>query len=85
VKNDLKPPSNGDLKNAGHNIQALHHNLISCCASVYNYQHATGLKANLLRFMTEYAKETRYYNLDSLSGKHSINEPIAAWYGLLKS
>jgi hypothetical protein len=82
VKHMLTPPSNNDLFKFGHDIESLYEHFLT---TTNHTQIAPGneTKSKLLNFLTDFAKTTRYYNLDSLSGRKVSREPISVWYELL--
>ena len=71
-KNDGKLPSNKILKDSGHNIKKM---IKTSCPNlldkyIYNI---------VIEFITDFAKNTRYYNLDILTGKELEADPISVW------
>lgn len=61
-------PSNGILKNFGHDLVELYetiNNLESNDGTIVDDE----LSKWILRFLSEFAKTTRYYNLDTLTGR----------------
>lgn len=83
LNNNLSPPSNIDLRNLGHDITALYSKLFSFNGTTQDRPKTTRLETRLLDFITEFAKSSRYYNLDAISGGKQSNEPISKWYSLL--
>jgi hypothetical protein len=72
-----------ELRKAGHDIQAL----------INNAQHIQGrhgttcqfpkddITAHIITFLSEFAKSTRYYNIDFLGGKSTdLGDPIKTWH-----
>jgi hypothetical protein len=83
INNELSPPSNTDLKIIGHNITALYERLIKCSQPFFSIDSPIGIERDLLEFLTEFAKSSRYYNLDALSEGKPSTDPISACYELL--
>lgn len=79
-------PSNKYLKRVGHDLGVL----LQLCESIAKkHQSAEGyterpndtIHQGIVETLTEFAKMTRYYNLDLLTGKTlAVPEPISAWW-----
>lgn len=78
IKNSGKFPDNKEIKQKGHDlyemISALEPQLLE--NEIYK---------NVIEFLSEFAKNTRYYNLDVLTGKETQNlNPIEQWNNIEK-
>jgi hypothetical protein len=85
ASNDLKLPDNKWLKAFSHNLADLlesirniekrvsKHNLIDKVLKPYS------LEKEILHFFDEFSQKTRYANLDSLTGRQNIVDPLARW------
>lgn len=81
-------PSNMDLKDVGHNIEKLVGRALSIKDKHQFITGETGLLADsiemdIVRFMSRFAKTSRYYNLNYVTGaasKEAQSDPIADWY-----
>ncbi|BCE02102.1 hypothetical protein [Marinicellulosiphila megalodicopiae] len=81
-------PSVKDLKSYGHNLEALY---LSCVAigKKHDISHVNRFKKetvelNILSFFSDFAKGSRYYNLDELSGNGNLkNDPLNRWGNIL--
>lgn len=84
-KNNNAFPDNQVLKNNGHNIRKLFDQAIHIADEISKQELYQSLKADpifdmIINFLTEFANSSRYYNLDTLSGKLShTDEPLRKW------
>jgi hypothetical protein len=76
-KNNL--PDNGELKSYGHDIEKLYLKVTEEIDKTDNFINDDELYLMILKFLSEFARSTRYYNLDSLSGSISENDPLHRW------
>lgn len=74
-----KLPDNGELKSYGHNIEKLYLKVVKEIDNTDNFINEDDLYSLILKFLSEFARSSRYYNLDSLSGTHSTNDPLHQW------
>lgn len=89
ANNRLQPPSNATLKSAGHNLVALY----ETCRAISEAEMqkpaefvSSGEREHeILEFLSEYAKGSRYYNLDAISTGVQSVDPLAAWWKILGS
>lgn len=87
IKNDGQFPNNKYLKAIGHDLTAL----LSACENI-NADHRKGgdysdrpsdpVHKGIILTLSEFATQTRYYNLDFIAGGKGSHkpEPIAAWW-----
>lgn len=85
LKNDLKNPTNKELKAFGHNIKELFE---KCSELPQAYGLRSELKLNdkqrkILLTLTEFAKGSRYYNLDVLTNHNKNEDPISLWLSVI--
>jgi hypothetical protein len=78
-------PSNEDLKNCGHDIKALMDRAAEIshrrrAGKEYAELPSTPIHSAIIETLTEFARVTRYYNLNLLRGKSGTStDPLAAW------
>lgn len=84
LSNTGKFPNDGYLKKMGHKIE----DLVGWARSINQSQKLgvdescfdDDLIAKVIKFLTDFAGKSRYYNLDTLSGTgQKANEPLARW------
>ncbi|EWH08380.1 hypothetical protein DS2_17602 [Catenovulum agarivorans DS-2] len=85
LNNKLKNPTNKELKAFGHNIKELYE---SCSELPENYGLRTRLKlcdkkSKIVSTLTEFAKGSRYYNLDVLTNHSKNEDPISLWLSVI--
>jgi hypothetical protein len=78
VKNKL--PENNELKEYGHNLNELFHKVTSELEPNENFLKQDELYFPILRFLSNFSNGSRYYNLDTLSGKNSGTDPLNEWH-----
>lgn len=74
-----KLPDNGELKKYGHDIEKLYVKVLTEIDPEDNFIKEDNLYSSILQFISEFAKSSRYYNLDSLSGSDKGNDPLYQW------
>jgi hypothetical protein len=86
IKNNGEFPDNNQLKNKyGHKIDELFASAIDInLKNNYSDEHLSLLNDNLIdliiKFLTDFAQSSRYYNLDGLTGRLQKNkEPLNRW------
>lgn len=79
-----KLPTNGELKSYGHNIENMYFKLLEKIDPNNKFIEKDSLYISILQFLTEYAKTSRYHNLDRLSGVESSIDPIHQWHVIQK-
>jgi hypothetical protein len=87
IENAGKFPDNDVLKKTGHDIDVLlnHCEILSLKYSKgdkYAERPSSNIHQGIVQTLTEFAKLSRYYNLDSVTGGKAANwpEPISAWW-----
>lgn len=85
VENSDKFPNNGQLKAFGHNISDLF-SLSLSINSQFGFKNEDDLFKKdilygiILNFLSDFATQSRYYNLDTLTGRQQHNEePLKRW------
>jgi hypothetical protein len=77
-------PTDKDLRSVGHDIQTLvkRAQLIQRGQSVYSTLPSDSITDHIIMFLSEFAKGTRYYNIDFFVGGKSkgMGDPIKAWH-----
>lgn len=77
-------PSNNQLKNFGHKLD----DLLKCRSKITEdhslnvtaFEPNDELQKKIISFLTDFALTSRYYNLDTLTGRnHQADEPLARW------
>jgi hypothetical protein len=75
-------PSNVALKNVGHDLnELLSHAETIRRRSIKEYSERpkTPIHEGIVQTLAEFAMQSRYYNLDVITGRHSSADPLAAW------
>lgn len=86
IKNDLNNPTDKQLRVFGHSILDLY---ATCEAVAREKSQSLGawfssgdLEYDVLAFLSEFARGSRYYNLDQLAGSTRGDDPLTKWYGI---
>lgn len=84
LANANRSPSNAVLKGFSHDLASLlaHADAIAArrSLSIDTSHKADALHPKIIQWLTDFAKTTRYYNLDTLTGKtHATDEPLVRW------
>lgn len=74
-------PSNRILKNYGHDLLGLYHTILEFETNNKLIQD-DDISIKILSFLSEFAKTTRYYNLDTLTGREQKTNPLEAWHDI---
>ncbi|HEY4100981.1 MAG TPA: hypothetical protein VGM20_08910 [Gemmatimonadales bacterium] len=85
----LNAPSREDLRGLGHDLVTLIDALaakdhLDISATLAPLQTASR-ERKILEFLSQYAKTTRYYNLDALTLQQNVTDPLSVWNRLLSS
>ena len=76
-------PNNNELKNYGHNIIKMFELITGELYPNDNFLENNDLFKPILTFLSEYAQSSRYYNLDTLSGRNTVTgDPLHVWYDI---
>lgn len=84
-KNNNDFPSNAELKKAGHKIKSLYQVALNIANEIGEPELYLELVSDpifdqIIDFLTEFAHNARYYNLDTLTGQlNSSGEPLSVW------
>lgn len=86
LKNHLKNPTNKELKAFGHDIREL---FDKCSVLPLEYGLRQELNLNdkqkkIVSTLTEFAKGSRYYNLDVLTNHNKNDDPISLWLSVIE-
>ena len=89
LENSFVAPTVSELKTHGHDLESLHN---SCVAIGHKHQVESiksfpdgSIELEILKFLSEFAKKSRYYNLDALSSPpSSYREPLDRWGNILE-
>jgi hypothetical protein len=74
-----KIPNNQDLNKYGHNIEQLFSNVSEQIRPKSDFLNKNDLYPLILNFLSEYARVSRYHNLDSLTGIETSSDPLHKW------
>jgi hypothetical protein len=89
LENSFNAPTVRELKSYGHDLESL----FSSCVSIGQKHQIESLESlpndsvelEILQFLSEFAKKSRYYNLDALSSApSSYQEPLDRWGNILE-
>ncbi len=83
VEND-EFPDNKELKKYSHNLKDLFVHVSSSLRPDENFLIQNELFLPILEFLSNYASNSRYYNLDTLSGKTHFIDPLHQWHNIQK-
>ena len=75
-------PDNRELKKLGHKIHEIFEKISKEFTTIEGNQILQNdlIYSNILKFLENFADQSRYANLDYLSGKKTVNDPIVLWY-----
>ncbi|HWW99803.1 hypothetical protein [Collimonas sp.] len=87
-KNSFSPPSKEKIERPGHNLVRLYNDCEPIASAIgvtsFVVPAIGSLEAQILNFLSEFAKKSRYYNLDSLASTPSgYGDPLVAWDAIL--
>ena len=90
LEHEFKVPSKSCLKAYGHDLVTLHASCVGAGARIglanVRTPLANSIELELLEFFSEFAKHSRYYNLDALSSSPaSYGDPLARWSKVLNA
>ena len=72
-------PENNELKEYGHNIIELFNKVTNEIRPDEDFLSQNEIYLPILKFLSDFAKGSRYYNLDTLSGKNGRKDPLHEW------
>lgn len=85
AQHDLANPTNAQMRSLGHSIVDLY----AYCRSAgerrgidTGWFDAESVQADVLAFLSEFAKGSRYYNIDQLVSGGTKSEPLTKWFAL---
>lgn len=86
VKHDLDNPTNEQLKRIGHDLIVLYDRCSALASELSlpasEWFHGDSLEHQFLVFLSTFAKGSRYYNLDTISGAGKNPDPVKEWVHL---
>ncbi len=90
IDNDLNKPTSKQLRKIGHDINSLHQNAVAIALRYEkhdkNLWDLNDEQASILTMLSDFGKETRYYNLNTIvEDKKIINNPLEQWGKSLKT
>lgn len=89
LENSLIAPTVSELKAYGHDLESLHNSCVAIgrkhqVESIQSFPESS-VELEILQFLSEFAKKSRYYNLDALSSvPSSYREPLDRWGNILE-
>lgn len=86
INNDLRNPTNNQLKSFGHNILELHSGCLKL-AKGHGLKIELGVndaQQDILKVLSTFAKGSRYYNLDQLTSANKDEDPIDQWLSVIQ-
>ena len=78
ASSNLVPPPRSSLKELGHNLTSTWQNLRELRPEIPELE-AGSIESELLTFLSDFARSTRYFNLDALSRGTSATDPLASY------
>lgn len=87
--NQLVPPSNKVLKAIGHDLLDLYKTCMEIETSEvpilphFVTEEKDKFEFEILKFLSEFAKGSRYYNLDTINSNSGKPDPLAEWWKIL--
>lgn len=86
MKHELAAPTNEQLKQVGHDLVVLYDKCTALAAArdlhSAEWFNANTVEHETLAFLSSFAKRSRYYNLDAVSGAKPATDPLAEWVRL---
>lgn len=83
IKNNLVPPSEKELKNYGHNLEELYDKAVSISNEINEKiperRELHKIDKEIMLLLSNFAKTTRYYNLNALSSQQKEVCPLINW------
>lgn len=85
VKNNLQCPTSNRIRKLSHDILKLILKANECCSDNVNQLDIIQGKTSyeIITFLDTFASKSRYYNLDSLSSRQSLIDPLSHWCKIL--
>lgn len=89
ARNDLRPPGNRAIRSYGHDLRMLY-DATKNIANQRNYQNNISfeldpIRDQILSFLSHFANQTRYSNIDSLAKGTEETNPLSEWNEILES
>lgn len=72
-------PNNKILKNYGHDLFKLYQTIINLETTQELIIDTSEVSMKILLFLSEFSKSSRYYNLDTLTGRQHTVDPLIKW------
>lgn len=88
ASNELNAPNSSLIRNYGHDLNDLFKKC-SLLATQYQVSEFTDLSSceidrDIVGFLSDFARRTRYHNLDSIAGGKVLNDPLSEWYRIIE-
>jgi len=77
-------PLNNELRKYNHNLKYLHEKVLDELTPGFNFMKGDNLYQPIIDFLSKFALSSRYYNLDTLSGKSRNSDPLHEWHEIQK-
>lgn len=86
INNKLKNPSDKQLRSFGHNISELYCNCMKFANThgVIAHTPKNDIQDDILEVLSNFAKGSRYYNLDQLTSGNRNKDPIEQWLSVIQ-
>ncbi|TBG08445.1 hypothetical protein ELG79_36610 [Rhizobium leguminosarum] len=82
VRHDLNNPTDKQLKAFGHSVSGLYDTLAKAHPSIDGWVATDSLHNEFLLVVSEFARGSRYYNIDQLVSGAKNPDPLVRWAGL---
>lgn len=87
LENNMRFPSEKYLRDLGHDLLSLHSHINNAAMlkfpGLVTPINPVSIEMRILEFLGDFAKKSRYYNLNVLGGSSSSQNPLTAWYQIL--
>jgi hypothetical protein len=86
INNQLRNPTDKQLRSFGHNIEDLHSNCIKITQDhgLKIVSPTSEIQDDILAVLSNFAKGARYYNLDQLTSGNKNEDPIEQWLSVIQ-
>jgi hypothetical protein len=87
LENNMRFPSEKYLRDLGHDLLNLYSHINNAAMLKFPGSFApinpSSIEFRILEFLGDFAKKSRYYNLNVLGGSSSTQNPLTTWYQIL--
>lgn len=88
ASNKLNTPSSSQIRGYGHDLRDLFRKCSQIAAdysvSEFNDFSSDDINRSILEFLSEFARRTRYHNLDSIAGAGVSRDPLSQWHTIVE-